>query len=142
MKVTTENLVGFINQQIENELSDYYINSIAIDDIDLSDIENSVEEYLDNELENWRHDGRGDIIYYSNAMEFLMENDASLNRSLTIASEFGFEPHNLNSEILASLLNTQMMEEEYDELKNNVIESITDYLEENEIIEGNENEND
>jgi intracellular sulfur oxidation DsrE/DsrF family protein len=44
-----------------------------------------------------------DIIYYSKAMEYLRENDNSLRESLEIASEYGFELENINSETLASL---------------------------------------
>ncbi len=48
-----------------------------------------------------------EIIYYYNAMEYLMKNDTSLNESLAIAAELGYTPENLNSEILASLLASQ-----------------------------------
>ena len=44
-----------------------------------------------------------DIIYYSKAIEYLQENDASLSDSIEIASECGFTLENINSETLASL---------------------------------------
>ena len=44
-----------------------------------------------------------EIIYYSKAIEYLKEHDASLNESLEIAAEMGFTLENLNSETLASL---------------------------------------
>jgi hypothetical protein len=45
-----------------------------------------------------------ECIYYSNAMKYLTEHDTSLNESLEIASEMGYEVENLNSELLATLL--------------------------------------
>ena len=54
------------------------------------DIETRIREY--------------EVIYYTTAMEFLLENDPSLHDSLEIAEEFGFEVSGLGSEILATLL--------------------------------------
>ena len=45
-----------------------------------------------------------ECFYYSNAMKYLTEHDTSLNESLEIASEMGYEVENLNSELLATLL--------------------------------------
>ena len=45
-----------------------------------------------------------ECIYYSNAMKYLTEHDTSLNESLEIASEMGYEVEDLNSELLATLL--------------------------------------
>lgn len=45
-----------------------------------------------------------ECIYYSKAMKYLSEHDNSLNESLEIASEMGYEVENLNSELLATLL--------------------------------------
>ena len=58
-----------------------------------------------------------DIIYYASAMKYLTENDTSLRRSLEIAQDFGFEPKNLNSETLASLLASQDRRDEVWEYK-------------------------
>jgi intracellular sulfur oxidation DsrE/DsrF family protein len=79
-----------------------------------------------------------EIIYYSNAMKFLSENDSSLRESLEIAHEFGYEAKNLNSELLASLLASKMLQDEFSKLEYE-IESFIDELEENE--EETENEN-
>ena len=49
------------------------------------------------------------IIYYHKAMEYLMENDASLRDSLELASEMGLEVDNLSSETLATLLYQQSL---------------------------------
>ena len=61
-----------------------------------------------------------EIIYYSKAIEYLKENDPSLNRSLSIAKEFGLEIDNLNSELLATLLYQEELSEEYSEIQNEV----------------------
>lgn len=45
-----------------------------------------------------------DIIYYHKAITYLAENDPSLRDSLEIASEYGYDAANLNSEILATIL--------------------------------------
>jgi len=43
-------------------------------------------------------------IYYSNAIDYLKENDSSLKESLEIAAEYNYTLENLSSETLASLL--------------------------------------
>ena len=59
------------------------------------------ERYFE-ELEYSTH--QTECIYYSNAMKYLSEHDNSLNESLEIASEMGYEVEQLNSELLATLL--------------------------------------
>ena len=61
-----------------------------------------------------------EIIYYSNAIDFLAKNDPSLIESLEIASELGYEVQNLNSEILASLLASKLVREEFYELEDEI----------------------
>lgn len=67
-----------------------------------------------------------EIIYYSNAINILKEEDQSLTESFEIALEYGYELKNLNSEILASLL-----------IQNRCFEELSDFIqevEENEIF--------
>lgn len=54
-----------------------------------------------------------DVIYYSTAMEYLMERDPSLRESLEIAHDFGYTADNINSELLASLLASKLCREEF-----------------------------
>ncbi len=61
-----------------------------------------------------------EIIYYSNAINYLKENDCSLNESIEIAIEYGFELKNLNSETLASLLASKLERENYYNLENEI----------------------
>jgi len=52
-----------------------------------------------------------EVIYYSVAMNYLIENDCSLQESLEEADACGFETNMLNSEILATLLLRKMLNE-------------------------------
>jgi len=54
-----------------------------------------------------------DVIYYSNAIDYLKEYDPSLNESLEIANEYGYQLQNINSELLASLLKSQNNREDF-----------------------------
>ena len=67
-----------------------------------------------------------EIFYYSNAMNYLSENDPSLQESLEIASDYGFDVQSLNSEILASLLASKLVRDEFNELES----EINDFFEE------------
>ena len=77
-----------------------------------------------------------EIFYYSNAMNYLSENDPSLQESLEIASDYGFDVQSLNSEILASLLASKLAREEFQELES----EINDFFEELEEEEEEEEE--
>lgn len=61
-----------------------------------------------------------EVIYYSNAINYLVENDPSLNESLEIASEFGYSLASLSSEVLASLLKSRNFYEEWQKLENKI----------------------
>ena len=61
-----------------------------------------------------------EIIYYSDAMRYLMQNDNSLRNSLELAADFGYELKNLNSETLASLLASENARNEFYELENEI----------------------
>lgn len=75
-------------------------------------------------------DGNGfdvEIIYYSRAIQYLMDYDSSLRESLAIADELGYEPKNLSSETLASLLASQNARTDFQELES-VIDSFFEEL--------------
>ena len=61
-----------------------------------------------------------EIIYYYKAIEYLQEFDPSLNESLELAEELGYELNNINSELLASLLETKYNEEKFWELEEQI----------------------
>lgn len=72
-----------------------------------------------------------EIIYYSNAISYLAENDPSLRQSLEIAHELGYTSDNLNSELLASLLASQNCRNNFTDC----MSDIDDYIEEVKAIE-------
>ena len=91
------------------------------------------------ELREAIEDGSGfdiEIIYYSRAMEYLTQNDNSFNESLNIAAEMCYEPQNLNSEILASLLASRNARNEFEELKTEITNFLEELLNEEEEEEG------
>lgn len=63
-----------------------------------------------------------EVIYYSTAMEYLSENDASLRDSIEIAIEYGYSLDSITSEILATLLKSKQNREEWEEMKEEIKE--------------------
>ena len=103
---------NFLNSlDTEITVTDY----VNIEDIDKDDIYNSICETI-------RDNGGFDIeiIYYSNAIEYLKRNDPSLKDSIEIALEYGFELKNITSETLASLLASRNAEENFYELQDEI----------------------
>ena len=108
----TEKIETFLRSlKTEVEIMDY----INIEDIDHTDAFNSICDMIS--------DNNGfdiEIIYYSNAINYLKENDPSLRESMEIAQEYGYEPKNINSELLASLLASQNAREEFYTLQDDI----------------------
>ena len=124
---TTARIEAFLNSlDAKIEINDNLINYVDIEDIDFSDAFNSIYEMV--------YDNGGfdiEIIYYANAIKYLQENDASLQESLEIAAEYGYELKNLNSEVLASLLASRNSQENFYDIK----EELEDFFAELEEIE-------
>lgn len=74
---------------------------------------------------------QAEIIYYSKAMEYLMQNDVSLSNSLALAGELGYSlaDDNLNSEILATLLLQKELREEFAEIEDDIEELFEEFEE-------------
>lgn len=70
-----------------------------------------------------------ECIYYRVAMEYLMDNDISLSESLGLASDMGYEPKDLNSEALATILMQQIEQEKLYQAKDDLEELFNEYLE-------------
>ena len=125
---TTARIEAFLNSlDAKIEINDNLINYVDIEDIEFSDAFNSIYEMV--------YDKGGfdiEIIYYANAIKYLQENDASLQESLEIAAEYGYELKNLNSEVLASLLASRNSQENFYDIKEE-IEDFFAELEEEEI---------
>jgi hypothetical protein len=98
-----EKIEKFLREEIKLRHIDLldYINAENVNSF--NDIYDQVEEQGGFNVE---------IIYYSKAMEYLMENDTSLQNSMELAADFGYTPENINSELLASLLASQYTMEE------------------------------
>ena len=98
-----EKIEKFLREEIKLRHIDLldYINGENVNSFD--DIFQQVEEQGGFNVE---------IIYYSRAMEYLMENDTSLQNSMQLAADFGYTPEDINSELLASLLASQYTMEE------------------------------
>ena len=108
-----ETFFNKISENLEFDIMNYF-TADELDDI------NSYDE-LEMELnENGAYDI--DIIYYATAMEYLIENDTSLSESMSIADDHGYEPKNINSELLASLLASQNARDEFYDLKDEIDE--------------------
>lgn len=78
-------------------------------DFDINEINNFNEFYellVENNLL------QVDIIYYSNAINYLQKNDNSLRQSLELAEELGYNLSSVNSELLASILASNNLQEE------------------------------
>ena len=104
-----ENFLSGLNTEID------ILNLINIEDINFSDAYNSIYDMIS--------DNNGfdmEVIYYSNDINYLRENDPSLKESLGIASEYGFELDSLSSETLASLLKSQNERENFIELESEI----------------------
>jgi ribosomal protein L16 Arg81 hydroxylase len=131
-------------QQIKNLFENTECNEIDIEYY-LKDEEFSNYDEIRDILENNNALER-EIIYYSQAMKYLSENDNSLTESLEIASQLGYEVKNLNSELLASLLASQNLRDEFYSLEidiNSICEECIEMVEldEQEANEQSENEN-
>ena len=87
-----------------------------------------------DELQEKLEDDRAfdiEIIYYATAMDYLKENDTSLSESMELAHDMGYEPKNINSELLASLLASQNAREEFAEQENEIEEFLTNSFNKN-----------
>jgi len=109
-----------INEQIKDFLNGLnspveIIDFIDIDKIDKNDPFNSIYEMIE---ENGGFEK--EVIYYSNAIKFLAENDPSLLDSLEIANDLGYKVEDLNSEVLASLLASQKTRDAFYELNDEI----------------------
>jgi hypothetical protein len=108
------------------KLFEDYAEDIHIDDIlhynEIEDINNS------DDLLELIEDNNGfdiDIIYYSKAIKYLAENDASLNQSIDLAVDMGYELQNVNSELLASLHASQKAREDFHDITDEIDEILS-----------------
>ena len=102
-----------------NEELKKLLEGTQLEGLDYADFENS-EELIENMRTQISEE---EVIYYGVAMDYLMANDDSLKDSIAIALECGYELKNVNSELLATLLKQNLMNEELSNIESE-IESI------------------
>lgn len=111
-----ESAIEFLNGlNVENLDVMNYLDEEFLREIDMDNAYYAIRDELQE-----RNAFDVEIIYHGIAMEYLMENDCSLQESLGIASDMGFDCNNLNSETLASLLATQECMSDFDELQSDI----------------------
>jgi hypothetical protein len=119
----SEKIEKFFREEIKMNHIDimYYVDAESVNS--LNDVYESIDEQNGFDVE---------IIYYANAMEYLMERDTSLRESLEIAHEYGYTTDNLNSELLASLLASRECREEFMSYEDDITEFFNSLDEEDE----------
>lgn len=111
-----ESAIEFLNGlNVENLDVMNYLDEEFLREIDMDNAYYAIRDELQE-----RNAFDVEIIYHGIAMEYLMKNDCSLQESLGIASDMGFDCNNLNSETLASLLATQECMSDFDELQSDI----------------------
>ena len=94
------------NELIKNTLQDLTLEYLQEDATEFLSLPDELEDYDTHQIYDELQDNgffNVDIIYYSKAIEYLKNNDASLSESIDIASDYGYTLENINSETLASL---------------------------------------
>jgi intracellular sulfur oxidation DsrE/DsrF family protein len=119
----SEKIEKFFREEIKMNHIDimYHVDADEVNSFD------DVYEAIDND--------RGfevEVIYYTTAMEYLMERDPSLRESLEIAEEYGYTPSNITSEVLASLLTSRECREEFMSYEDEITEFFNSLDEEDE----------
>lgn len=127
MKAITQDQQASIFEFLNSLITEVrIIDFVNIEDIDFNNAFFSIYEAID--------DNSGfdiEVIYYSNAIDYLQKNDPSLQESLSIAFDYGYELKNINSEILASLLASQNAREEFYELQSEIEDFFNELLQSN-----------
>lgn len=82
-----------------------------------NDMPRDIDAFMDMVQERVNEE---EVIYYSNAMEYLTENDPSLQASLGLAHDMGCTLENLNSETLATLLKQENLRSEVEEYRDEI----------------------
>ena len=122
---TKQTLVDYVRENCSlSGISEDFLMDVDIEDIESEDdLYNSGIDYIND---------HSDIIYYNSAMEFLHKNDPSLREAFDCAEEFGYDVKSLNSELLATLLNTRYNMNDWSKDYKEIWESREEYRSNNE----------
>tara|TARA_R110000823_G_C15902343_1_gene497047 strand:- start:191 stop:568 length:378 start_codon:yes stop_codon:yes gene_type:complete len=110
-QIETKLIHLFDKNYLDIDISYHLNNDYKINNFD------DLEELLQN---NYALDV--EIIYYHKAIKYLSENDPSLCDSIALACELGCNMEKLNSEFLASILATENLRVQFNELENEINE--------------------
>jgi hypothetical protein len=113
-----------IENYLKNLKSEIYILDYV--DIEEIDIENPYYSIRDMIIEYGGFDR--EIIYYSEAIQYLKENDPSLKDSIEIAINFGYNIKDINSESLASLLASEIAVKQFRTLQSEIEDFFIDMI--------------
>lgn len=102
-----------INAKLKELFTDTSFDCYQYTDFD------SADELMDAMREEILQD---EVIYYSSAMQYLMENDNSLHESMALAHDMGYTADNITSELLATILKQQNLGEELNDLSSEIEE--------------------
>jgi hypothetical protein len=96
LKDKLEEFLAEVYSDVQYEDISYYQDFEDIEDIDelLELVENKCLEWIETQ----------EVIYFSDAINYLVEHDPSLISSTGLAGELGYDIEDVNSEILATLL--------------------------------------
>ena len=112
-----------INEQLKELFNNTSFEHYEYDNIDNAEdlIEKIIEEISGEE-----------VIYYSNAMKYLLQNDPGLQISIGLAIDTGYKIDDINSELLAKILKQNKLDDELlsleDDIKKIYLESFTHNL--------------
>lgn len=116
---TNAQITEFFNS-LNSSLNYFQISDFIYSDEELEAIDPTDAFFYISEVLSENGAFNVDMTYYSNAIEYLAKKDPSLTESLGLAAELGYEPRNLNSELLASLLASQESREQFNALQDQI----------------------
>jgi len=100
-----------INEQLKELFQGTSFEHYEYDNIDnAEDLIEKIREEISGE----------EVIYYSNAMKYLLQNDPGLQISIGLAIEQGVSIEDLNSELLATILQQNKLTEELSSLEDEI----------------------
>ena len=126
-------------QEKSFDFNDYILNHCDERDLQEIDDANDLEKYL-NKINEDQDITNCEVIYFANAIKYLAEKDQSLMESIEIAIEYGYAIDNINSELLASLLQSKNNLDDYYLFVDNCVSEFTKFLSEYEDEEDEEEE--